>query len=235
MIGVVVPAHDEALYIEAALRAIRAASERLAEAVVVVVVCDDCSDATPTIAAQCGVVVLNVAVKNVGRARATGADHLIALGARWLAFTDADSLVSPGWLEAQLALEVDAVCGSIAVDDWSAHGEHAELIRDHFARTYFDIDGHRHIHGANLGVSAEAYQRAGGFPPLACSEDVALVEALVACGATIAWSAAPRVTTSARIDARARGGFGDALLAAVTAGLARESAREVGPLFAIAP
>ncbi|HUD32119.1 MAG TPA: glycosyltransferase family 2 protein, partial [Variovorax sp.] len=76
------------------------------------------------------------------------------------------------------------------------------------------------IHGANLGVSAEAYERVGGFRPLACSEDVALVEALQASGARIAWSAAPRVTTSARADARARGGFGDTLLAVIAAGLA---------------
>ena len=60
-------------------------------------------------------------------------------------------------------------------------------------------------------MCAQAYQRAGGFEPLACSEDVALVEALQRSGATIAWSAAPRVMTSARTDARARGGFGDTL------------------------
>jgi thymidine phosphorylase len=75
------------------------------------------------------------------------------------------------------------------------------------------------VHGANLGVSAEAYLRAGGFQALACSEDVALVEALKASGARIAWSAAPRVTTSARTNARARGGFGDTLLAVVAAAL----------------
>ncbi|RYY84013.1 MAG: glycosyltransferase family 2 protein, partial [Comamonadaceae bacterium] len=77
--------------------------------------------------------------------------------------------------------------------------------------------GHRHVHGANLGVSATAYRRAGGFPALACSEDVALVEALKAMGANIAWSAAPRVSTSARANARARGGFGDTLLAVIAA------------------
>ena len=59
------------------------------------------------------------------------------------------------------------------------------------------------INRANLGVAAEAYRRAGGFAPLACSEDVALVESLTAIGARIAWSAGPRVTTSGRTDARA--------------------------------
>ena len=41
--------------------------------------------------------------------------------------------------------------------------------------------------------------------------------ALQASGARIAWSAAPRVTTSARRDAKARGGFGDTLLQVVGA------------------
>jgi hypothetical protein len=34
---------------------------------------------------------------------------------------------------------------------------------------------------------------------------------LIATGTAIAWSAAPRVVTSARIVSRARGGFGDTL------------------------
>ncbi len=137
------------------------------------------------------------------------------------------AVVSVAEMKRQLALpdghvelDADAVCGCIGVADWSAHGDQAGFIRDHFAVTYHEMDGHRHIHGANLGVSAEAYERAGGFQPLACSEDVALVEALQASGARIAWSAAPRVTTSARADARARGGFGDTLLAVIAAGLA---------------
>lgn len=74
-----------------------------------------------------------------------------------------------------------------------------------------DADGHRHIYGANLGVSADAYQRAGGFKLLASIEDVALVQALQASGASIAWSAAPRVLTSARRSFHAPDGFGATL------------------------
>jgi len=68
------------------------------------------------------------------------------------------------------------------------------------------------VHAANLGLSAQAYRKVGGFSPLACSEDQALVDALVAADVSIAWSSLPRVFTSARYDARARGGFGDYLL-----------------------
>jgi len=113
------------------------------------------------------------------------------------------------------------VCGTVAVRDWSCHGSAAVALAAHFATTYTDADGHRHIHGANLGVCARAYSRAGGFPPLPCHEDVALVHALEQTGARIAWSARPRVVTSARSATRARGGFGDALRAATPLALAR--------------
>jgi glycosyltransferase involved in cell wall biosynthesis len=227
MIGVVIPAHNEEHHLGAALHAIEQARRDTfleGEAVQVIVVLDSCTDGTAAIAARHGAATCAVRARNVGTARALGASAMLAAGARWLAFTDADTTVSPNWLSAQLALGADAVCGSIAVADWSPHGEHAALIEAHFLETYSDREGHRHIHGANLGVSADAYLRAGGFRALACSEDVDLVLALERSGARIAWSAAPRVTTSARRDARAKGGFGDALLMAVAARLALPAA-----------
>jgi glycosyltransferase involved in cell wall biosynthesis len=223
MIGVVVPAHNEQDVLVECIDCIFHAARDVrlvAETVELVVVADSCTDATSVLAAQAGATVLTVEARNVGAARAAGAEHLLARGARWLAFTDADTLVSPGWLAEQLALEADAVCGTVGIEDWSPHGEHADLLRSHFAQTYFDVDAHRHVHGANLGVSAAAYRRAGGFDHLSCSEDVELVSALEACGARIAWSCRPRVTTSARRVARAPGGFADALLKAVAQRLA---------------
>lgn len=215
MIGVVIPAHNEAELIGACLNAVAAAAAhpRLAgETVQTIVILDHCTDTTASIVARHDVATLSIQSCNVGEARACGARFLLDLGARWLSFTDADTLVSPQWLVEQLALNADAVCGSIGVEDWSTHGEHADWLRGHFLATYNDADGHQHIHGANLGVSAQAYQNAGGFLPLKRNEDVELVAALQASCAHIAWSAAPRVTTSSRRYGRARGGFGDALL-----------------------
>jgi hypothetical protein len=186
------------------------------EPVLVVVVLNGCVDGSEALArstAAAEVLVLESA--NVGRARATGCAHAIALGARWLAFTDADTVVAPDWFTAQLALGADVVCGTVQVDDWSAHGEHAPRLHRHFLETYTDRDSHAHVHGANLGVATAAYLAAGGFNAIECSEDVDLVENLKRNGASIAWSAKPRVATSARRDARARGGFGDTLLAVV--------------------
>jgi glycosyltransferase involved in cell wall biosynthesis len=214
LIGVVVPAHNEAIWVKACLHAIAAASADPLlnnEPVQAFVVLDCCTDDTKAIAEATGAHTLETSAQNVGLARAAGARAAIDAGARWLAFTDCDSLVAPDWLSAQLAeyaQGADAVCGTVSVGDWGGYGEKMKL---HFASTYTDVDGHRHIHGANLGVSAHAYQQAGGFQPLHTSEDVALVEALEKNGARIAWSAAPRVMTSARHDFRAPGGFGSTL------------------------
>lgn len=217
MIGVVIPAHDEAQHIAACLLSVQlaACSPRLqGEAVLLVVALDACTDATACIAERMGAVTLAVDARNVGLARAHGADLALASGARWLAFTDADTEVAPDWLADQLALGSDAVCGTVEVRDWGRYGL---PMQRHFEATYTDADGHRHIHGANLGVSAEAYRGVGGFQPLASSEDVALVQALHNSGACIAWSALPRVVTSARPAYRAPGGFG-ATLARVAQG-----------------
>lgn len=219
MIGIVVPAHNEEALVRDCLRSLKAAASHSAlagEPVEIVVVLDACTDATGVLASAAGATTLSIRARNVGMARAMGAQLLMVRGARWLAFTDADTVVSPSWLADQLSLQADAVCGTVGVADWTPHGPHAALLASHFLQTYVDDHGHSHVHGANLGVSASAYRRAGGFRHLACSEDVALVEALVATGASIAWSAKPRVTTSARRQARAAGGFADALLNAVT-------------------
>ncbi len=218
MIGIVIPAHNEQERIGACLASIQLACAHAAlrgEAIKVVVVLDDCDDDTALIAAQYPVMLLSCTARNVGIARARGAAHLIEAGARWLAFTDADSCVAPDWLSAQLSFDADVVCGTVEVADWPLFGDEADLLRGDFQRHYQDADDHRHVHGANLGLSTQAYLRAGGFAPLACSEDQVLVDTLAAQGARIAWTALPRVRTSARQDPRAAGGFGDTLKAAL--------------------
>ena len=78
-----------------------------------------------------------------------------------------------------------------------------------------DAEGHPHVHGANLGVSAEAYGRVGGFRALALHEDVQLVASLVDAGWRVARTARARMVTSARSDNRVAGGGFAAYLAAL--------------------
>ncbi len=207
MIGVVVPAHNEAALIGRCLQALITAAqhpELAGETVEILVVLDACDDETGEVVRALGVGALGVAHRNVGAARAEGAMALIARGARWLAFTDADSVVSPTWLAGQLALRSDAVCGVVQVEDWS---DFSLEERRAYEAHYVDAEDHPHIHGANLGVSVAAYLRAGGFPPIRHREDVALVDQLEAAGVRIARTNTVRVTTSPRRLGRAPDGF----------------------------
>lgn len=208
MIGVVVPAHDEEACLGECLDALRMAALHPAlrgEYVDIVVALDACSDRSADIAARYGVRTLSLTRRNVGAARAVGAQAVLDAGARWLGFTDADSTVAPDWLASQLGLASEAVCGTVEVREW---GGYSDDLQQRYRTAYHDMPGHRHIHGANLGVASGAYLRAGGFQELCTGEDVALVRALEATGASIAWTNLPRVVTSARRQYRAPDGFG---------------------------
>lgn len=214
-IAVVVPAHNEDQYLGACLSSLRraAAHPSLEGCVVeIVVVLDHCQDRSLTVAQDAGVICVELHACNVGAARDAGARLALARGATWLAFTDADSQVEDDWLCAQqyvvAAQACDAICGIVAVDDWSDYPLH---VRAQYEAHYESCDGHRHIHGANLAVSAQAYLRAGGFKPLTCHEDVTLVREIESLGMCVAWSARPSVHTSSRRVARLAGGFSDFL------------------------
>ncbi|MFT0545575.1 glycosyltransferase [Allopusillimonas ginsengisoli] len=219
MIGVCIPAHNEEAYIDLCLASVmRAAScHGLAgEPVEIVVVLDQCSDLTAMRVAAWKVKCVTTSYRNVGMARAAGAAYLINAGARWLAFTDADTQVSETWLFDQIALRAPLVCGTVGVHDWSSHGAYAGLTKSKFESEYRDMDGHRHVHGANLGVNAVVYKQSGGFHALECGEDQSLVDRVERSGIPIAWTSRPRVITSSRAHSRVEGGFATALRSAWT-------------------
>lgn len=210
-VGVVVPAHDERELLPACLASIRAAMAhpRLEGVTVhVLTVLDACTDGSLLVVEE----ALQVDVRNVGLARAAGCERLLSRGVSWLATTDADSTVPPDWLAVQLQLAdggADAVAGTVRVDCWDTQ---PALVRTAFEATYGTPgDGHPHVHGANLGVSAGAYAAVGGFRPLALAEDQALVDALVAGGHRVVATGAIPVRTSARSTSRTLGGFADHL------------------------
>ena len=211
-VTVVVPAHNEEQYLGACLASLRLAARHVALPVEVVVVLDACSDDSAALV-PADVTALTVAVGNVGAARAAGFALAQPGPGRWLATTDADCEVPLTWLADQLAaarLGADVVAGTIEVLDWSAR--HPSL-PPAFSALYTPGAGHRHIHGANLGLSAVTYQLMGGFRPLRVHEDVDLVDRCLSAGASICWSAAAPVITSARVSTRTPHGFSSHLSA----------------------
>ncbi|QNP49147.1 glycosyltransferase [Diaphorobacter aerolatus] len=211
MIGVLIPARNEEATLEACLKSVRASATHARGKgldVHVVVTLDQCTDDSDPIARQWADTVLQTDVGNVGLARKMAADRLIALGVDWIASTDADSVVPKDWLWAQHACDADVFCGIVKVENWE---DYDSAVVAAFHAT-IPTDGHPHIHGANLGLSARAYRLSGGFQPAQAHEDVELIRRCEAAGLQIARLIEPAVTTSARRDARARGGFGDFLL-----------------------
>lgn len=207
MIGVIIPAHNEAALIGPCLASVQAAarSTDLAhEAVRIFVALDRCTDGTAGIVQAMGATPVAVQHANVGHARAAAASAAIAAGARWLACTDADSRVPLDWLSGQIGTGCDAFCGVVDVEDWE---DYDATLAAAFRGPTPPSDGHPHVHGANLGISTPWYLRCGGFPLLPAHEDVAIVQALHAMGAAIARHARPVVTTSARRIGRAPAGF----------------------------
>ncbi|ROS76249.1 glycosyl transferase family 2 [Curtobacterium sp. PhB130] len=220
-IDVVVPAHDEEDRIADCLDAVLVAAERLrAErpdvAVGVTVVLDGCTDDTARITREYPVEVLETPRVGVGRARSLGVARALQHapqqdpGTRWLAHTDADSRVGPGWLVQQadaLAAGVHVLVGAVVPDPddldpvvlarWTtAHPPGAAL---------------GHVHGANLGVLATAYVALGGFDPVPEHEDVRLVERARALGLRVDATTELPVVTSGRFDGRTPGGYAEHL------------------------
>jgi cellulose synthase/poly-beta-1,6-N-acetylglucosamine synthase-like glycosyltransferase len=151
-----------------------------------------------------------IAAAEAGLERYTG-----ALDTCWLANTDADCCVPENWLLDQLAYAdsgMHAVAGVVDVDSFA---EHQSEVRELFRRSYvLHADGtHPHVHGANFGVRADAYVKAGGWADLTTAEDHDLWQRLLEAGARRASVARLSVTTSGRRIGRAPDGFAGALAA----------------------
>lgn len=207
---VAIPARDEEACLPAALAAVRLAAERCPVPVVVAVAADACTDGTEGVARDLADVVVRTDRGCVGAARAAAVEAGLAAIALdparvWVASTDADSAAPSGWLAVHLAFAdagVQLLRGSVRPDpgcppDLLRRWRHAHPPREH----------HDHVHGANLGVRADAYRAAGGFADLVVDEDRALVAAVLAAGRPAASTDRAPVVTSARTAGRVRDGF----------------------------
>lgn len=223
-VGVVIPASNEEKTIGKCLRSILSSAARCTrcEGLWVVVVADCCSDQTATIAGRvlAGTgEVIECAVRSPGSARRIGAravlEHFKGLDAKriWLANTDADTHVPENWLDTHLRLadgSASAVAGIVELDPDELRPEVARLHQ----QTYkLAADGtHEHVHGANLGVRADAYLDVGGWSDVQASEDHCLWGRLTRRGWPVQSPTTSVVITSGRLQGRARGGFADTLM-----------------------
>lgn len=224
-VAVIIPAKDERDQIDACLRATLAALQPIRSLdTIVILVDDDSSDGTGILADELlrgqPHLIIRQETPNVGRARAAGVSAAIkklshlSPGSVWLAFTDADTMVSADWLSKQIAWAeagAAAVRGIVRLID-SVH-PNFELAYAAHVWPY----GHRHVHGANMGMTARSYLDAGGIPSLSVGEDVALWRQLSKCGAVVIADSNLVVETSARRKGRAEGGFAT-LLASLDCG-----------------
>ncbi|MBB2947189.1 glycosyltransferase involved in cell wall biosynthesis [Actinoplanes lutulentus] len=241
-IAVVVPAHDEAASITACLHSIATAALAVAPVPVeIIVVADACADDTAAFARDAGATVLTTTARNVGRARAAGMRHALRHGpdGLWLATTDADSRVPPGWLTWQLR-HADAgaglLAGTVVVHDWQGWPADLQAAYDTGYHDAVRGTAHDHAHGANLGISADAYQSAGGFRPLPHSEDRDLIDRMSHRGARVVTDTSCPVITSSRRLGRAPHGFAAHLitLAAAAPPYGKAAARDVSAGDALA-
>ena len=203
VIAVIVPAHDQADYIDACLASIAHSSRHPLlrdEMVQCFVALDACSDRTGFIAHRRGATLVVLRQNSLGAARALGARAAIAAGARWLAFIDADCLAAPDWLAAQLDLRADAVSGTVLPRDGRGRDAGAEA----FPHAGHDC-AHRALNSANIGVSTAAYLRAGGCEALMRNHNEGLVGALRDAGVIVARSSRPRVWIRDKVTPDLRG------------------------------
>jgi len=151
--------------------------------------------------------------------------------------TDADGQVAPDWLAANLFHVrggADAVAGRAIIDPVDAAAIPAALHEDDarecaYAALLDEIDSlldpdpadpwprHTEHSGASICVTIDAFNRAGGIPPITVGEDRAFFAALRRVDARLRHAPDVQVTVSGRINGRAVGGMADTIRRRLTA------------------
>jgi hypothetical protein len=238
---VAIPARDEVVCIAACLEALD--NQIGAQFDDIVVLANNCGDGT---AAAARAVVLRPGTSlhviemtlppgeaNAGTARRLACEAAIQLAGLdgILLTTDADGLVDPDWLAANLdeiAAGAEVVAGWVELHplDWGhiparLHEDDArECEYDSLCdriHALLDPDPadpeprHTQHSGASIAVTVAAYRRCGGIPHVASGEDRALMAALRRVDARIRHAPSVHVIVSGRTVGRAAGGMADTI------------------------
>ena len=229
---VAIPARDEAARVAACLEALDGQDGARLDEIVLLV--NNSSDDTAKIARSVKLLhptrlhviecTLSPEFANAGSARRIAMEETARLAGAdgVLLTTDADGLVDPDWLTANLAAiraGADAVAGWVELHpvEWGAIP--ARLHQDDARECSYDAlcdeihalldpdpwDPHpRHTHhsGASIAVTASAFAKCGGVPPVPFGEDRALVAALRRIDARVRHAPEVHVTVSGRTTGR---------------------------------
>ena len=228
--SVVVPARDEEALVGACLEALAHQQGVSREKYEVLVVLDECTDGTKARAQGAAgrhpdlrLHFLDGPGEGSGPARLVGMEaacaRLLSLGrpGGLICSTDADSVVAPDWLSAQLGA---ASRGSVAIggrieladDGWLPknlsrwHAERGRRRQEELASAPGKAE-HWQFSGASLALTAEVYRQVGGIEPRTSLEDEHLESVLRQRGIPIDRLLSVRVTTSARLVGRASKGL----------------------------
>ena len=253
--SVIIPAKDEAAGIGAALTALATQTDLDRQPLdpicyEIIVLANNCQDDTatlarafaethPTLRLYVVEITLPPDVACVGKARQLLMDEayrrlsLAATPRPVILSTDADTVVAPDWIAANLAeirRGVDAVGGRIVTDpasraalepqarycylsDIGYHMLMAELEGLLYPVAHDPLPRHFQHFGASLAITADAYAEIGGLPTVRALEDVAFAAELARYGKKIRHSPNVRVSTSARRSGRAERGLSEMLSA----------------------
>lgn len=236
--AIVIPARNEADRISDCLDALAPqCNDRVRVILVVNNTDDDTAKIAEAAATRHGIdlAVLNLTFPpgmGVGAARQKGCavalkqmPHL-----RQILTTDADCRVSPDWVarSIQHLQRYDAVCGKVTLNPEEAvclagqdpsleahETAYRRLVLEFYARhapNCADLtDSHGEAPGASLGLTREAYVAIGGFAPIPCGEDRAIIRAVRASGRRVHHAYDVWVEASCRLIGRAAGGMADTL------------------------
>lgn len=153
---VVIPAFNEQRFIQGCIESISQHLSGRSIAFEMVVIDNGSTDSTATLARQSGAHVITIERASVSKARNVGAQHKQS---RFIAFIDADVIVTAAWGDAIAQLVVDPPTNPLLTGCQYAVRENAGWIEEHWFKNLKD----KHLNGGNIIVSRAGFDVTGGF------------------------------------------------------------------------
>lgn len=193
MISVIVPALNEEKDLGSCLK--RLSCQRVDEDFEVIVVDGGSEDGTVGVAKEWADLVISQKSRGIGGSRRDGAE---AARGEKLAFTDADTVVSPDWLQSISSnLEGwDASTGPVVYLQSDIRSDIIENWRNLYRLLSFS--NFHYIIGSNMAVRANVYWQAGGHSDISLLDDYDLSLRLFRKGASVRYDPEQAVYTSSR-------------------------------------